>query len=317
MDSRYFGHQALEPEVFCSDQISESEAGGHDFWRSCIGPRRSASNTYLWDLAKQRLPLLPSWFVTAIAHWTGRFKFPRIVLEDASIYRLNFLTSRKTTLPLGSDVVARRNEILSHLAQPDRPYVVFTIREFDPNDQHNDLRNRQIADFGLAMSELVSRGFNVIRLMSRTKDPLMVADRHHLDWQVERDGEPGDELAVFSGAAFVVPTTTGGDCLALAYRRPVLYLDCFRFPLVFLGTELATFSIPRLLDSVTREQLALHDVLDRGLGWVADQRLFFREGVTVLQSDPQKIRSQVIEYAENLSERVVMNQDRAQQLWRS
>jgi putative glycosyltransferase (TIGR04372 family) len=223
---------------------------------------------------------------------------------------------RATTLPMDERVRDRRNDILSHLSEPERPYVVFTVREFDSLNQESDLRNRRIADFGPSMTELVSRGFNVIRLMSKTKDPLVGVDRHHLDWQVERDGEFGDELAVLSGAEFVVSTTTGGDCLALAYRRPVLYLDCFRFPLVFLGTELTTFSVPLMFDSNSGQRIGMKTILERGLGWVGDQRLFSKAGVQLSQSDSQRIRSQIIEYVDALSSKDLINQDLAQQLWR-
>ena len=316
MDSRYFGHQTLEPEVFWDEWQTAVERGDRSLWFACIGPRSSAINPYLWDLSKKKLPVLPSWFVTSIAHWKVRFEFRFIDLRDASIYRLNFLTVRATSLPLEGPVSARRHAILDHLDEPVRPYVVFTVREFDSLDQENDLSNRRIIDLHPGMSELVSRGFNVIRLMSKTKDPLTVVHPNLLDWQVERDGEPGDELALMSGAAFVVSTTTGGDCLALAYRRPVLYLDCFRFPLVFLGTELATFSVPLMCDSHTGDRLGLSEILDRGLGWVGDQRLFARAGVLVSQSDPQRIRTQIAQYAEGLSVSKLPNRDPAQQLWR-
>lgn len=316
MDSRYFGHQALEPEVFWNEWQSAVECGSRDYWFCCLGPRRNSSNPFLWGLTKRKFPVLPSWFVTSVAHWSRRFRFESIVLQDASIYRLNFLTSRETTLPVGDAVVARRSQILSRLAEPDRPYVVFTIREFNPLDDHNDLRNRQIADFSLGMSELVHRGFNVIRLMSKTQDPLIAFDRHHLDWQVERDGEPGDELVLLSGAAFVVSTTTGGDCLALGYRRPVLYIDCARFFLVFLGTELASFSVPLMYDIQSKEQLGLGALLERGLGWVGDQRLFTKAGVMVAPSDPERLRSQIVEYVVGLTAGWSISQEAAQQEWR-
>lgn len=316
MDSRYFGHQALEPEVFWDEWQSAVEHGSRDYWFGCLGPRSSASNPFLWDLSKRTLPVLPSWFVTSVAHWSNRYKFPSIVLQDASIYRLNFLMSRSTTLPLDRRVVARRNQILSRLAESERPYVVFTVREFNPHDDQNDLRNRRIADFALGMKELVRLGFNVVRLMSETQDPLITPDRHHLDWQVQRDGKPGDELAIISGAAFVVSTTTGGDCLALGYRRPVLYIDCSRFFLVFLGTELATFSVPLMYDSQTRERLGLDALLERDLGWIGDQRLFSKAGMLVTQSDPERLKSQIVEFAEILSAEWNASQESAQWKWR-
>ena len=304
MDSRYFGHQCLEPEVFWNDKYSSAERGSRDIWLCCIGPKSTANSKFMWELQRERLPTVPSWLVTDAAFWQERFGLSTIEFVPASIYRLNFLTSRPTSLPSDGEISRRRSEILRNLHEPERPYVVFTVREWIPEVIENDLRNRRIEDFGPAMAALVQRGFNVIRLTSRTSDRLTANDGHTLDWQVLIDGEPGDELAVVSGASFIVSTTTGGDCLALAYRRPVLFLDSARLFFAFFGTELATIHMPKVSDSKSAQRLSLKDVLERNLGWVGDQRCFGAAGVTVMNSTPEEIRGHVLEYVEFLQLRV-------------
>ena len=316
MDPRLFGHQSLEPEVFWDDWQTDVEKGSQHAWFCCLGKKSSASNSHLWQLAKDKFPTLPSWFVTSVAHWKKRFKLSQLVLLDASIYRLGFLVRRETTLPRPETMLLRRREILSHLAEPERPYVVFTIREFDRASTVNELRNRQISDLVPAMSALVERGFNVVRVTSSTKDPIAGALEHVLDWQVLVNGRPGDELAVVSGASFVVSTTTGGDCLALAYRRPVLYLDSARFCLVFLGTELAMFQMPQFLDSMTGRSLSLEQLPERDLGWVGEQGAFAKAGVTVVNSDPQVIRNVVIQYHDMGAWRGDYTEDADDAAWR-
>lgn len=316
MDPRLFGHQSLEPEVFWDDWQSDVERGSRHIWFCCLGKKSSASNAKLWQLTKDKFPTLPSWFVTSVAHWKRSFNFSQLVLLDASIYRLGFLVRRETTLPRPDTMLLRRREILSRLAEPERPYVVFTIREFDRASQVNELRNRQISDLVPAMNALVERGFNVIRLTSSTKDPLAGELKHVLDWQVLVDGRPGDELAVVSGASFVVSTTTGGDCLALAYRRPVLYLDSARFCLIFLGTELATFQMPRFVDSTTGSSLSLEQLLERDLGWVGEQQSFAKSSVTVVNSDPQEIHNVVIQYHDTGAWRGGYAADADESAWR-
>lgn len=317
MDPRLFGHQSLEPEVFWDDWQTSRESGSRDIWCCCLGKRSLASNQYLWKITQDRFSALPSWFVTSIAHWKKLIKLPNIEIMDASIYRLGFLTRRTTTLPSGSVVEDRRKEILSQLEHPDRPYVVFTIREFDTANNENELRNRRIADFVPAMNALTERGFNVVRLMSRTNDPLTSQLRHVLDWQVLDDGKPGDELAIISGASFVVSTTTGGDCLALAYRIPVLYIDAARFYLVFLATELATFQTPRIEDERSGRPLTLSQILERGLGWVGEQEAFAEAGVRVVSSTSKEIRDYVIEYLSSENWRIIDSADETEKDWRA
>ena len=302
MDPRYFGHQCLEPEVFWNDWQSAKESGSRDVWLCCLGKKSAAANSYLWEHTREKFPTVPSWIVTRLAPWLEKLKFSNVVLMEASIYRLNFLTERASTLPPSPTFTARRTEILSNLSSPERPYVVFTIREPDVSYDPVDPRNRDINDFVPSMQALTRHGFNVIRLTSKTKYPLKSTGRHILDWQVLVDGRAADELALISGAAFVVSSTTGGDCLALAYRRPVLYIDSARLYLVFLGTELATFQVPLMADTETGERLRLQQLLTKGLGWVSDSRLFKRTGVSIVNSSPTEIESNVVEFLELLSQ---------------
>jgi len=296
MESRYFGHQCLEPEVFLHERQVARESGSRDIWVCSIGKRSSAINPYLWDLRRQSLPVIPSWIASMAVSWSRRRSIASLEVGPASIYRLNFLRNRPSALPLEAHDVKRRLRILSLLSEPERPYVVFTIRDpkvaYDPRD----LRNREVRDFEPAMLALVEKGFNVMRVVSATDDPVRVASRHVLDWQVLRDGQPGDELALVSGASFVVSTTTGGDSLALALRRPVLYIDSARLRLVFLGTELATFQMPEFYDLENGKALNFKEVLDYGLGWLRESREFTAKGIRVTNSSPEQIREIVIEY---------------------
>jgi len=316
MDPRYFGHQCLEPEVFRSDREQAVARGSKDFWFCCLGKRRMASNKHLWDLTKSKLSTLPSWLVTDVKYWQRRFAFSSIQLLDASIYRLNFLTKKASEMPSADGCAARRQVILSHLRDPDRPYVVFTIREpgvwYDPVDP----RNRAIQTFLPSMEKLAQLGYNVVRLTSQTKDPLRAGNPHILDWQVLLNGQEGDELAVISGATFVVSTTTGGDCLALAYRRPVLYIDSARIYLVFLGTELATFQVPQILDVSSGERLRLGEILRRGLGWVGDARQFVAAGAQIINSSAEQIERYVVEYEALIRSEPKESLSDSQNLWR-
>lgn len=316
MDPRLFGHQSLEPEVFWDDWQSSVESGSRDVWLCCLGKKSAASNQYLWKHTRNHFPTVPSWFVTSISYWKERFEFSNLQLLDASIYRLGFLTQRATTLPLTTSILDRRREILSRLANPSWPYVVFTVRESSGLQDEVELRNRKIAEFLPAMDALIERGFNVVRLMSQTRDPLGLRSEHILDWQVLVNGEPGDELAIVSGAAFVVSTTTGGDCLALAYRRPVLYIDSARPYLVFLATELATFQVPRIEDRQTSCALTLAELLERGLGWSGEQQLFDDAGVRVVNSTPDEIRQYVVEYFASRNWHDVDPADENERNWR-
>jgi len=298
MDPRYFGHQCLEPEVFLHDKRKSWEQGENVRWFCCLGRRSQASNEHLWKLQRRRLPALPSWFVTDLAYWKQRLTLTPVEIKTASIFRVNCLSDHRTTLAIPDQVSARRREILSNFGSPSLPYVVFTIRDRRILHDPDDLRNRSVIEFEPAITSLTERGFNVIRLTATTTDPLSSTNERILDWQVRRDGRPGDEIAIMSDAAFVVSTTTGGDSLGLICQRPVLYVDSARLLLVFLGTEFATFHMPRIEDAVTGNRLTFREVLDRGLARVRETHEFAERGVRVINSSPQEIKQCVDEFAD-------------------
>jgi putative glycosyltransferase (TIGR04372 family) len=199
------------------------------------------------------------------------------------------------------------------MTQPERPYVILTVREVA---QGEDLRNRDIKEFEASILRLIETGHNVIRLTSHTNNPLQFESPHLLDWQVTKFGKQGDELALVSGASFVISTTTGIDCLALALRRPVLYVDVARLFYVFLGTELTTFQMPQMTDWESGEPINLQQLLERGVGFSKNPQSFVDARVKIVNSSPEQLAQVIREYATNLSLGHPPDDDALQVRWR-
>jgi putative glycosyltransferase (TIGR04372 family) len=313
MEPRFFGHLALEPEVFVNE-FKLVETSPRQVQLCTFGKISHAANVELWRLRRKSTPSIPSWIVSEINYWQRVSGKSVIRIDPASYHKLNFLKSTPPTLPVESHFDQRRKEILQRFAQPDRPYVIFSVREASSIE---DLRNRQIAEFETAMTGLVDVGFNVIRLTSQTEDRLSLTHPNILDFQVRVDGRPLDELALVSKTSFVVSSTTGIDCLALAYRRPVLYIDAARFFYMFLGTELATIQMPRFISLVSGEPITLNDLVAMGLAWEKDSSAFRAKGVQVMNSSAAEIKDCVSQYAQTFSRVVPTDSSWLQNLWRS
>lgn len=314
MEPRFFGHLALEPEVFINEGRVVSSTRPRQVLRCTLGKVSRASNIGLWKLRHNSLPTLPSWIVTDIRYWQSILKASIIEIVSADYHRLNFLSKTKVTLPSGGCLEQRRGEILQRFKEPHRQYVIFTVRDAN-SDQ--DLRNREIRDFEPAMLALSDNGFNVIRLTSKTNDRVSVVDPNILDFQTQIDGRELDELALVSNASFIVSSTTGIDCLALAYRRPVLYIDAARFFYMFLGTELATVHMPRFVSVESEKLITLSELLELDLGWAKHSFSFFENGVKVLNSPPEEIKACVTQYAQAHLRPVNTNSASLQDQWRS
>lgn len=314
MEPRFFGHLALEPEVFINEERIVNGTRPRQVLRCTLGKASRASNVGLWRIRHKGLPTLPSWIVTDIEYWQSLLETSVVEIVSADYHRLNFLSTTEATLPSSGRLEQRRGEILQRLKEPHRPYVIFTVREANPDQ---DLRNREIRDFELAMLALINNGFNVIRLTSKTNDRVSVVDPNILDFQTQIDGRELDELALVSNASFVVSSTTGIDCLALAYRRPVLYIDAARFFYMFLGTELATVHMPRFVSVESKKLITLPELLELDLGWVKHSSSFFENGVQVLNSSPEEIQACVVQYAQAHLKPIKANSASLQNQWRS
>jgi putative glycosyltransferase (TIGR04372 family) len=315
MEPRFFGHQCLEPEVFLMDSHDSQKPNRLREMRfACLGKRANAANRTLWNLRKKQLRTIPSWLVSEVVRQEFGRSSDKIVIRHADYHRLNRLTQTPRSLPNSREMSSRYEAICECHSVARRPLVIVTVREATTGD--GDLRNRRIADFQIAIETLVGMGYNVIRLTHRTADPAVFRLAGFIDHQVSRDGLPGDELALIANCEFVISTTTGIDCLALAYRKPVLYIDAARFFYMFLGTELATCQLPRFSDAQTGLPVSLVQMLDRGLGWVKHSEAFGQAGVRVHNSSPAEIARTVAYFEQHILRCEPAADARSQNWWR-
>jgi len=314
MEPRFFGHQCLEPEVFLMDSLEPQKPNRVREMRfACLGKRANAANQTLWDIRKKQLRSIPSWVVSEVVRQEFGRTSDKILVRHADYHRLNRLTQTPTSLPISRELSSRYETICELHSVPRRPLVIVTVREATTGD--GDLRNRRIADFRIAIETLVGRGYNVIRLTHRTADPADFSLAGFIDYQVARHGLPGDELALIANCDFVVSTTTGIDCLALAYRKPVLYIDAARFFYMFLGTELATCHLPEYEDLETGQLISLPELLDRGLGWVKHSEAFELAGVRVRKTSPADIARVVDDYERKIGHQMPTVRDDVEPHW--
>ena len=101
MEPRFFGHLALEPEVFINEVRVVSNTRPRQVLRCTLGKASRASNIGLWKFRHKSLPSLPSWIVTDIQYWQSILKASVIEIVSADYHRLNFLKTTEVTLPSG------------------------------------------------------------------------------------------------------------------------------------------------------------------------------------------------------------------------
>ena len=315
---KLFGHLCLEPEKYLSAKSSKSELNEIGFngekTPDNIGPIQfpksetrwtidlwsfgrpiSRSNKALVGMWKRELFVVPSFVVDVLLRANGRFKNPPII-----DYRFSTLLSSDQYLE-HSDAHLQMTEKESKTAettlremglQEGQQFVCLVVREGGEVEALS--RNHSVHDFEAAALALAEAGIAVVRMGATNCTPLKL--NHDLVFDYANSGKRSElaDIYLMANCRFTVSTMSGPDALALAFRRPVLYVDVAHYGLVFSGTRLTTWVPARLIDNATLKKLSLSEVFSTGVGWYWKDSQFAESAITIEKSTPEEITKYVL-----------------------
>jgi putative glycosyltransferase (TIGR04372 family) len=328
-NQKLFGHLCLEPEKYLSAKSSELELyeigfNGEktpdnigsiqlpqsearwtiDLWS--FGRPSSRSNKALVRMWKRELLVVPSFVVDVLLRANGRFKNPPII-----DYRFSTLLSSDRYLD-HSDAHLQMTENESKTAettlremglQEGQQFVCLVVREGGEVEALS--RNHSVHDFEAAALALAEAGIAVVRMGATNCTPMKL--NHDLVFDYANSGKRSElaDIYLMANCRFTVSTMSGPDALALAFRRPVLYVDVAHYGLVFSGTRLTTWVPARLIDIATSKKLSLSEVFSRGVGWYWKDSQFAESAITIEKSTSEEITK----YALGMLERSALGKD--------
>jgi putative glycosyltransferase (TIGR04372 family) len=223
---------------------------------------------------------------------------------------------------LGEQVRGVNSNIVSALGIPaNRKFVCLSIRDGSyyastgmKESSGYELINFDAQMFVEACRYLVSEGFYVVRVGTPTPNTLGSVDGV-IDYANSPLRTEANDLALIRECEFMMSTQTGPDSLALALRKPVLYIDTLVFRQFFFGTKLATWnpvkftppgavspmSLAQLLDSPLTRTKSLDDFLSSGFRFQRSSSVeishtvtsFVRELRGEIPADIAKVRREV------------------------
>jgi len=300
-----FGHLALEPEMWLSNRALNSRKHGPvevDIWS--LGSRRIRSNSYLAELWSRRLRRPPSWIVGALVQ-AGEM-LPPLALEraDLSIFGPNNGLDRSPRfLPDAEQWSAKEvGELRDFNFDPLRPFVALVIRDSahyvargEAEHESTAILNGELERYLSACQFLVDRGLQVIRLggpsLQRVPQLPGIFDYANSSIRSHRS-----DVLLALGCQFVISNQTGPDAVALAGRRPVLYIDVLRLSQFFLGTQLATWVPVTIKDLASGRPWSLRKLCSTELLQAKDPQVFLDWDVEVSKASEHEILSYVSGY---------------------
>ena len=301
-----YGHLALEPEVFLAEQeLSKSRLNAQNrvvnLWS--FGPTSMQSNRYLARKWKDVLVVIPSWLASGL-HDAGSL-IARLKLEEPKLSitgSQNGLDKTAAHLSFSVDEIAEGKRQLHEIGiDPNRPHVCLIVRDGghykskgETESPGYDLLNFDINNFASAAKELLSHGFQVVRMGSGSEQPFSSAPKGVIDYALINKRSAFLDVYLAATCEFAVSTQTGPDAVCMLFRRPVLYVDVTRYGQFFFGSKLATWSPVRLLKN--GEVLSVSEIVNSEIAWFKDPTLFVQSGVSQQKSSESEIRDLVFSF---------------------
>lgn len=291
-----FGHLSLEPEVhLCLTQLEKRAAWPWQITLWSFGRPSIQSNRELAKLWRSEVRLSPGRLVGAL-NLAGEF-VPRLALDriPLSIHGPKNVLDRTESV-LGERVKGVKSGVLDKLGIPKGgKFVCLTIRDgsYYMATGMSESAGYQLVNFDArvfveACEYLVAEGFTVVRVGTPTANPMPemkgVIDYANLPLRSEVN-----DLVLVRDCSFMVSTQTGPDSLALALRKPVLYIDTLVLSQFFLGTKLATWNPRKFLVGPSVKPLTLDELLQSQFAWLKSPDDFLKSGYIFERSSSSEV----------------------------
>jgi putative glycosyltransferase (TIGR04372 family) len=300
-----FGHLALEPEVFLSQEKSASKCT-IDLWS--LGKSGASANSYLALKWSRVLNVQPSWIIGALQRagdLVPRLKLdqPRLSIHGPG----NALDGTEPNLIFSFDEHedGRRQMKLMGLDHR-RPIVCLIVRDGghyrslgDRESTGFSFLNFDISNFKETAESLASLGYQVVRMGAGTERPMDLDTSDVFDYAVSEFRNEFMDVYLAGTCSFAISTQTGPDAVCLAFRRPVYYVDVTRFSQFFFGTEIAYWNPVKIL--VDGKSLSMKEILNSPIFWLKDPDDFLRYGVEVVQTSPKELAEMSVAFAQHAS----------------
>lgn len=301
--SQRFGHLALEPEIF----LSRLELTGHtvrppsvQLWS--FGRKNVQSNRALAMMWKKEVRLAPGILVGALIRGGALVPGLSLPVTPLSVHGpLNVLD--RTVSQLQRQVNTESRTILQRLGvSPGTPYVCVAIRDASyyartgtRESEGYSILNFELATFEAAVRRLTAHGYVVVRMGTPTSNTLPQLPGF-IDYANSPSRDELSDIVLIRDCEFVLSTQTGIDGVALALRRPVLYVDTVRLSQFFLGTRLATWNPVKFVSSDGGAPMNLSQLVNSSFMWMKDPAEFLKSGYQFVRSSSAEIESMVDSY---------------------
>lgn len=198
-------------------------------------------------------------------------------------------------------------------------WVCLIVRDkaYIPELDYHSFRDSHIETYMEAAIELASRGYYVIRMGAKVEKALPFANGRIIDYATNGMRSDFMDIYLMAHCAFCVSTGTGLDAVAVAFRRPVCYVNYT--PIEYLMSfNRGSLAIWKHYER-DGKRLGLREIYDSGASDALHADTFKAKGITLVDNTPEEIRDVVAEMADRMPTAIastVISTDSQEWFWK-
>lgn len=307
--SHRIGHFAVNTELYlCKRDLTETNKNVYDIFFH-VEPISNWQLKKMWDRS-QHVSTFP-YFMRAVKSvnrlFPGHQKYEIDLSKSRDVGCLFMRVPPHINFTKEEEVFGR--EQLRKLGiDDDSSFICFHARDpvyldtlFTSADwRYHDYRNCSINNYIAAAEELSQRGYFLIRMGSKVKEPLKVNNERIIDYAVKYRN---DFLDIYLSAKcrFFLGCGSGIDEIANIFRRPVVYVNFIPFERVYSWKQDHIFIPKKLWLRKEKRFLTFREILGSGMGRCLFGEQFEAAGIEVIENTSEEIKAVAVEMDERLN----------------
>jgi putative glycosyltransferase (TIGR04372 family) len=271
------GHLAeISMHFSCTHDLYENKRILNLFFLSC-----APANTFFLKLIKRKLHIyrFVQFIYKANLYLPGSAIFYNV--DESGLYAnyekltrdtQNLRKKTKQAFPFSVAEDICGNSFLKKMGCSNNKYVCLNIRDSAyleqtfPNrdNSYHDYRDSDCQSYALAVNELISRGYFVIRMGSLVKDKMLIDSDQFLDYPFCELSSDFLDIWLMANCTFCISTSSGLDSVADIYRRPIAYVNALPFG-DFNSSNPKTIWMPKTIVDKNNQAIPLEDIITSGI----------------------------------------------------
>jgi putative glycosyltransferase (TIGR04372 family) len=305
------GHFAANTELY----LCEKKAGKNG--KNCVDifyfPRKPC-NKYLAYKWSELLNIWPWFFIRPLdliirsTVILNSFKVPEAIGGDRDIE--NLYEKFTPSIEFSDSELENGKLALKNLGLPENAkFVCLTVRDSSYLNYYYNLgecddpltfRDANIQNFILAAEALAERGYYVLRMGAKVKEPIQSNHPMVIDYATSPHRSEFMDIYLGAHCFFCISTGTGFDAIPYIFRRPMVYVNHVPILDFFTFRKNVIIITKHHYDLKSGKELTLSEILMSGVAYAVHNQDYYKNNVYLVENSPQEILDICLEQLNSL-----------------